>query len=340
MTPHDRARNYLAAIPPAVSGQNGHAATFAVACKLVHGFDLSPTEALPIMLDWNAGCQPRWGEADLKHKLADAAKATSHHARGYLLGESERSEAKPVSFRPPTPASEPRPLPDRTGFGPGTKAQLERLAAARPYHREGLAWAQERGLLVFGGWCGFDCYGLMDASGRILELRRLDGEAFPAVSGTALGERKSHAVKGSQKAWPLGILEARDFPAIALVEGLPDFLTAHYVSLWEQASHHSKRDARCAPVAMLSASPAIHPDALTHFKGKLVRIFAHAEGAGLKGAAKWQAQLQTAGAARVDVFDFSAYRKADGSPVNDLWEFVHQLHPDDRTNPVTWRMLP
>lgn len=340
MSPPDRARAYLARVPAAIAGSGGHNATFHAACVLVNGFGLPSGEALPLLMEWNARCQPPWSEADLRHKLASAEKA--HHAkqRGHLLADGERTPA----YCPPrpVPAAEPipRPLPDRTGFGPGTKAQIERLATARPYHREGLEWAHERGVLVFGSWHGFDCYGLTDASGRILELRRLDGEAFPAVPGTALGARKSHAVKGSQKAWPLGILEARDLPAIALVEGLPDFLTAHYVALWEQASHHGRRDARCVPVAMLSSSPEIHADALPLFRGKLVRIFAHAEGAGLKGAAKWQAQLQVADAARVDVFDFSAYRKDCGAPVNDLWEFTHQLHPDDQANPVIWRILP
>lgn len=337
----DRARAYAAKCAPAVAGQGGHAATFAIACKLVQGFALSPSEALPLLLDWNAVCQPPWSEAELRHKLASADRAASAKPRGYLLGESERTAAKTTSFRPPVPCVvEPRPLPDRTGFGPGTRSQIQRLADARPYHREGLEWAQERGVLVFGMWHGFDCYGLTDTSGRVLEVRRMDGEPFPAVTDTALGERKSHAVKGSQKSWPLGIMEARGFPCIAFMEGLPDFLTAHYVTLWEQASQHDRRDARCAPVAMLSSSPEIHADALPLFRGKFVRIFAHAEGAGLKGAAKWQAQLQTAGAARVDVFDFSAYRTADGSPVNDLWEFVHQLHVDDQQNPVTWRVLP
>lgn len=341
MSPLERARAYLAATPPAIAGQRGHASTFGVACKLVHGFDLSPSNALPLLLDWNAGCQPPWSEAELRHKLADADKVQSRHGRGYLLNQSEPRTARPTSFRPPaTPASEPRPLPDRTGFGPGTREQIQRLADARPYHREGLEWANERGVLVFGVWRGFDCYGLTDASGRVLELRRMDCESFPAVPGTALGERKSHAIRGSQKAWPLGVLEARDFPAVALVEGTPDFLDAHYIALWEQASHYSKRDARCAPVVMLSASPAIHPDALPHFKGKTVRLFPHTEGAGLLGAAKWQAQLVEAGAARVDVFDLSGYRQADGSPVNDVWEFVHQLHADDQANPVTWRILP
>lgn len=341
MNPIERARQYLAAVPPAIAGQRGHASTFGVACRLLHGFDLSPSDALTAMLEWNAICQPPWTEAELRHKLADADKVQSRHGRGYLLNQSEPRTARPTSFRPPvTSAPKPRPLPDRTGFCPGSREQIQRLADARPYHREGLEWASERGVLVFGAWRGFDCYGLTDASGRVAELRRMDGEAFPAVAGTALGERKSHALRGSQKAWPLGILEARDFPAVALVEGMPDFLEAHYVALWESASHHSRRDARCAPVVMLSASPAIHPDALLHFKGKAVRIFPHAEGAGLKGAARWQAQLVEAGAARVDVFDLSAYRKADGSTVNDLWEFIHQLQLDDLSNPSTWRMFP
>lgn len=340
MNQPDRARAYLARVPVAIAGSGGHNATFHAACVLANGFGLPSAEALPLLMEWNAGCQPPWSEAELRHKLASAEKA--HHAkpRGYLLAVSDRA----LPYTPPRPAPPaepiPRPLPDRTGFGPGTKAQIERLANARPYHRQGLEWAHERGVLVFGSWHGFECHGLTDTSGRILELRRMDGELFPAVPGTSLGARKSHAVKGSQKAWPLGILEARDFAAIALVEGLPDFLTAHYVALWEQASHHAKRDARCVPVAMLSSSPEIHADALPLFKGKAVRIFAHAEGAGLKGAAKWQAQLQAADAARVDVFDFSAYRKACGTPVNDLWEFTHQLHPDDQANPVIWRILP
>lgn len=340
MNPPDRARAYLARVPAAIAGSGGHNATFHAACVLVNGFALATGDALALLLDWNASCQPPWSEADLRHKLASAEKA--HHAKphGHLLADGERAPA----YRPPRPgpAAEPtpRPLPDPTGFGIGTKEQVQRLADARPYHREGLEWASERGVLVFGAWRGFDCYGLSDTSGRVLEVRRMDGEPFPAVPGTALGERKSHAVKGSQKAWPLGILEARDCPAIALLEGLPDFLTAHYVALWEQASQHDRRDAQCAPVGMLSASPSIPADALPFFKEKFVRIFPHSEGAGLKGAVKWQSQLLAAGAARVDVFDFSAYRKADGSPVNDFWEFVHDLHPDDQQNPVTWRMLP
>ncbi len=336
----DRARAYLATIPGAVSGHQGHDATFHVACVLVNGFALAPDEAFSLLLEWNETCQPPWSESDLRHKITDANKAQHSRPRGHLLKEVQSA----TSFRPPryTPAPQPRTreLPDRTGFTTGRANQIQRLADLRPYHREGLEWATERGVLVFGQWNGFDCHAVTDRSERLLELRRMDGQLFPAVPGTPLGERKGHAVKHSQKSWPLGALESADFAAVALVEGLPDFLTAHYVTLWEQASHHAKRDVRCVPIAMLSSSPAIHADALPLFRGKRVRIFAHSDGAGLNGAAKWQAQLQSAGAALVDVFDFSAYRRTDGSPVNDLWEFVHDLHPDDQANPVTWRATP
>jgi hypothetical protein len=157
-----------------------------------------------------------------------------------------------------------------------------------------------------------------------------------------LGERARVAVRGFQKDWPVGIVEAADYPAIALLEGAPDFLTAHYLALWEQAGRYSWRGVQCAPVAMLSPSDAIAPEALPYFAGRHVRIFPHcdAEAAGLQRAGSWQQQLLRAGAARVDLFDFSSYRQADGQPVTALWEFVQRLHPDDRENRNLEKILP
>ena len=79
----DRARKYLAKVPPAISGQGGHNATFHAACTLVHGFALSVEQAKPLLLEWNATCQPPWGEGEIDHKLADAAR--SDGPRGELL---------------------------------------------------------------------------------------------------------------------------------------------------------------------------------------------------------------------------------------------------------------
>ena len=79
----ERARRYLAAMPPAVSGQGGHDQTFDAACSLVLGFGLSIPEAAPLLAEYNQRCQPPWSDAELAHKLDDADKCPGD--RGYLL---------------------------------------------------------------------------------------------------------------------------------------------------------------------------------------------------------------------------------------------------------------
>ena len=140
----------------------------------------------------------------------------------------------------------------------------------------------------------------------------MDGEPWAHI-----GAKKAWTLPGSWASWPIGITEAKPFPAIALVEGGPDFLAAHYLALWEQASHHTKRDARCSPVAMLGASQTIHPDALPLFAGKRVRILSHADEAGLRAARRWAEQLVTVDV-KADAFDFSGLERADGTPAKDL----------------------
>jgi len=72
----DRARAYLAKLPPAIAGQRGHAATFAAACRLVE-FGLLFGDALTLLLEWNqTHCKPVWTERELRHKLTDAFRVT------------------------------------------------------------------------------------------------------------------------------------------------------------------------------------------------------------------------------------------------------------------------
>ena len=83
-----RASAYVAAMPPAISGNHGQDATFAVAVALMHGFALPRAQAWPVLLEFNARCEPPWSKKDLEHKLDDAAKVMRHSKpRGYLLGE-------------------------------------------------------------------------------------------------------------------------------------------------------------------------------------------------------------------------------------------------------------
>ena len=96
---------YIDKMPPAVSGQRGHDRTFAVACKLVLGFDLSPNEAIPYMRHYNKVCEPAWTEKELAHKVADANRKPGE--RGYL-----RNRARGHTRR----RRKPRSLPDARKF--------------------------------------------------------------------------------------------------------------------------------------------------------------------------------------------------------------------------------
>ncbi len=86
----ERARAYLAQLPPAISGSGGHAATFRAALLLVRGFGLEEEDALRLLdEDYNLRCDPPWSEDDLRHKVEDAGKA-DQVPMGYLLGKSNR----------------------------------------------------------------------------------------------------------------------------------------------------------------------------------------------------------------------------------------------------------
>lgn len=70
----DRARRYLSRMPPAISGAGGHLAAMRAAVVLVQKFELPETEALPLLEEWNQGCQPKWSRRELEHKLKSAVK--------------------------------------------------------------------------------------------------------------------------------------------------------------------------------------------------------------------------------------------------------------------------
>ena len=131
----------------------------------------------------------------------------------------------------------------------------------------------------------------------------MDGQTWEHISA------KAWTLPGSWAAWPIGIHEAQGFPAIALCEGGPDFLAAHSLAIWEQAS--------CAPVAILGSTQRIHADALPLFTNKRVRIFGHADNPGRLAVERWAAQLASVDA-DVDAFNFDGLVRADGQPVNDL----------------------
>lgn len=130
----DRARKYLAKMPVAVSGQDGHGVTFRAACVLVLGFALSPEEAYGLLCEWNANCQPPWSERELKHKVESAAQQNGE--RGYLrnvAAENYRHVPMP-NYSLPAPKPQPEEREQQEDREPASDVIVTLLdTAARSY---------------------------------------------------------------------------------------------------------------------------------------------------------------------------------------------------------------
>lgn len=201
------------------------------------------------------------------------------------------------------------------------------LGALRGIDPGAVSLAACHGILRFGTVKGFPCWLVTDASRRLVEARRMDGQSFPATE--KLGERKAHTLAGSDKSWPVGVQPAHPMPwnfaKVALVEGGPDLLAVfHFCLLFEAYD--------TLPVALLGRNcQRIAPEALARIRGKRVRIFPHADadGGGLKATAHWKDELYAAGVAWVDAFSFEGLLCQDGQPVNDLNDCV-RLRSEDQ----------
>lgn len=91
----DRARRWLAKVPPSISGQGGHAQAFTAATGLIHGFELSEFDAIDLLNEWNRCCQPPWSDKDIRHKVNQAVKTPHDKPRGWLI--ENRNTLAPVS---------------------------------------------------------------------------------------------------------------------------------------------------------------------------------------------------------------------------------------------------
>lgn len=246
-----------------------------------------------------------------------------------ILDFYERVAGSEYQSQPPPPASEVQrnpSLPNCAHLHAGTDDQLSRLSELRGFSVAALEAATQQRFLVFGYHLGFEVFGVKDQSGSLVEVRRLDGMPFPTIG--RLSERKSHTVRGSTKSWPLGISESESKPAIALVEGLPDFLAC-----FDFVEREGKRES-VAPVAMLSASVSIDENALELLRGKHVRIYPHDDPAGFNAAERWTEQL-TGVAASVDFYMFRKFRGA-----KDLADLNRLLVEDARYVRFSGEVLP
>lgn len=84
----ERARKYLAKLPPAVDGKNGSGACYRAACVLTLGFGLPEGQALDLMREYNQTCVPPWSEKELVHKVKSSLKEPG--TRNYLRTKREQ----------------------------------------------------------------------------------------------------------------------------------------------------------------------------------------------------------------------------------------------------------
>jgi P4 family phage/plasmid primase-like protien len=221
----ERARNYVAKCPPSISGQGGHHAAITVAGHLVRGFDLSLDDAMQLLCEWNADCQPPWSETELSHKLNDADKHAGE--RGYLLSGTRMTNAASFygSEEPPQDFDQEPTNSDENAKRLAAEDFTD-LANARRAHRmygedlryvcewgKWLAWDTKR--YAVDQQRAMDCLGKAVADYRWQDAARLvrkgmgdlaeDAIKFAKYSASATGVSNLLALLRSEPNVPVGI---------------------------------------------------------------------------------------------------------------------------------------
>jgi hypothetical protein len=287
--------------------------------------------------DWTPGklCRRPWGkDSHLSFSVSkdfrlwndfaegDGGDQVSFIARAMGISESDAareflkmeggagSGAVAAPLRPVSPAPE-RVKPDLPLFVEGSPDDRKRLAKLRGLSSEAIEAAIARGLLRFCDSREGPAWVVTDRERWAAQARRLDGGRWKRLQG----QPKAWTLAGSRASWPLGWSDAVRRERVALVEGGPDMLAALH--------HAGASDCMDAVgvVGMIGAACKIPDECLPSFAGLPVRVFVHADAAGMKAARKWAAQVAEAGAV-VSGFDFTGMLRADGSPVNDLCDMA------------------
>lgn len=126
-----RASAYLAKMPPAISGSEGHKATFRAAIAL-RGFGLDESAIFGLLWnEYNPRCQPPWAEKELRHKARQAVNNSRAEPGSKLAGDEERyrewveSTSRSVNYGAATD-----PDPDYVPEPPDDSADNEREPGA------------------------------------------------------------------------------------------------------------------------------------------------------------------------------------------------------------------
>jgi hypothetical protein len=239
------------------------------------------------------GCDKRQAFLDLKEMMGGAT-ITPTPAPKASAPRGSRSEADEFLRWHPT-LSKP------------SASALQAISDQRSIGMQGLQIAVERGFLWTATLKSHPAWVLTDRARKSYLARHLDGKVWEHLTA----QPKAWLLPGSRGNWPIGIQESEPYPAIALCEGGPDFLSA-FAHAWA-----SGVEDRVAPVCMSSAGGSIADDALPYFRGKTVRVFVHDDNAGWDACARWQRQLLDVAHSH-SFYTFNNLVQIDSKPVKDL----------------------
>lgn len=98
----------MRSMPPSISGDDGHGRLFDAACTLRSSFRLNFEASMRALRIFNARCKPEWTEAELAHKVEQAASDRLHQP-GALVPPAAAAQLRAASGHVPTPPAPETP---------------------------------------------------------------------------------------------------------------------------------------------------------------------------------------------------------------------------------------
>jgi hypothetical protein len=300
----ERARRYIANMPPSIQGSGGSLALFNVALALAKGFNLPETESAPLLAEWNqTNAVPPWPEAALLHKLRYAKKASKPD--GYLLKADEhqssirtpspsRSDAVTVASMDQmgTDAEKARKRDRWPVFKRPTDAEILALAKLRKLQVEAVDIARAAGWLWSATVDRAACFVIREGD-HFAQAMRYDGMPFALP-----GEPKKKTLPGSLSKGFVGWSTLGD-PAcpVLLVEGVAGLLEG--IAALRAVDADARPGAGWTVLAAISCHSRFADEAapVPDLTGRRFRILPDNDeaGTGYTAAAVWQMELEAMG---------------------------------------------
>jgi hypothetical protein len=130
-----RAVRYIEATPGAVSGNQGHSQTFALASALIHGLCLDGALVYFLLeTHYNPKCEPPWGSKELQHKVESAIATPPNKPFGWMLDSSrQRKQPSMVINRKKIEAPKSDPTENILNFIGDFRCDGDDIRGASPY---------------------------------------------------------------------------------------------------------------------------------------------------------------------------------------------------------------